>query len=90
METFVKNPGYFHLARTIFEALDTRSLLRCRLSCQSWQIFIDNNTKLWMRVLADAMVQQQFNSVDDEGYFEEEEKWLTVLTAIQKLSLIHI
>ena len=36
-----------------------------------------------MRVLADAMGQQQFNSVDDEGYIEEEEKWLTVLTAIQ-------
>ena len=85
MDSFVKNPGYMHLTRTIFEALDKKSLLKCRIVCKSFQVIIDNQTSLWWRLLADSIEEQQLNAVDDEESMEEQEKWQGVLSTIQEV-----
>ena len=72
MDSFVKNPGYLHLVLTIFEALDKKSLLKCRIVCKSFQVIIDNQTSLWWRLLADSIEEQQLNAVDDEESMEEQ------------------
>ena len=48
METFTKNPGLQHIAEDIFNILDKKSLIDCRLVTKSWRTII-NWPILWLR-----------------------------------------
>ena len=48
METFTKNPGLQHIAKDIFNILDKKSLIDCRLVNKSWRTII-NWPMFWLR-----------------------------------------
>ena len=48
METIIKNPGHEHISQDIFELLDKKNSLGCRLVNSSWKGIV-GKPKFWLK-----------------------------------------
>ena len=48
METIIKNPGHEHISQDIFELLDKKNSLGCRLVNSSWKRIV-GKPKFWLK-----------------------------------------
>ena len=46
IDTFIQNPGFEIISRTIFQYLDLKSFHRCRLVSKTWKCFVDEDKHL--------------------------------------------
>ena len=46
IDTFIQNPGFEIISRTIFQNLDLKAFHRCRLVSKTWKRFVDEDKHL--------------------------------------------
>ena len=68
MEGLTQNPGYYYIAKSIFNSLDSKSLTICRLVCKSWCEFIDYEILNWIQILI-------YQSVKLQDWLDHHESW---------------
>ena len=88
METFTKNPGLQHIAEDIFNILDKKSLIDCRLVNKSWRTII-NWPILWLRKSKSTMPENSKTwkiLVDQIEDYQIEKEFVNILIKNFKLT----
>ena len=88
METFTKNPGLQHIAEDIFNILDKKSLIDCRLVNKSWRTII-NWPMFWLRKSKSTMPENSKTwkiLVDQIEDCQIEEEFVNILIKNFKLT----
>ena len=88
METFTKNPGLQHIAEDIFNILDKKSLIDCRLVNKSWRTII-NWPIFWLRKSKSTMPENSKTwkiLVDQIEDYQIEKEFVNILIKNFKLT----
>ena len=88
METFTKNPGLQHIAEDIFNILDKKSLIDCRLVNKSWRTIIKRPI-FWLRKSKSTMPENSKTwkiLVDQIEDYQIEKEFVNILIKNFKLT----